>query len=148
MCNVSTNRGQLDLEMSFSTGKDVMNLVEELVQNLYAHIRLNWRMREIDGQLGPTPVTARPDIASEGNAEHRIEQYPSLNTSSEEQGDSRVPFLRITYDEAMSLYGSDKPDLRIPNQVGCARRIGLNQTYSTTHRSTASTASFPPLSNL
>jgi aspartyl-tRNA synthetase len=59
---------QLDLEMSFASGEQVMQCVEELVRSL-------WReLLAID--------------------------LPS-------------PFGRLTYREAMSRYGSDKPDLRL-----------------------------------
>lgn len=63
---------QLDLEMSFVTREDIMELVEELVA-----------------------------------------------TVSEETAGVRLPrpFVRLTYEEAMERYGSDKPDLRFGLEI-------------------------------
>lgn len=67
---------QVDLEMAFASGEDVMRVVENVVRRL-------WRER-----LG-------------------IKNLPES-------------FARMTYQEAMSKYGSDKPDLRFGSHI---RRI-------------------------
>ncbi|KAJ9643904.1 aspartate--tRNA ligase msd1 [Coniosporium apollinis] len=68
---------QLDLEMAFAKGEDVMQTIEALLRRLWAEM-LN--------------VTTLPS-----------------------------PFSRMTYQDAMSKYGSDKPDLRLGAEI---MRIG------------------------
>lgn len=84
-----------------------MTLIEKLVWNLYEYIKHEWRVRDVDGQPCPTLHTPEGDTETQS--------YPSINT--QELDDSSRLFPRITYQEAMSLYGSDKPDLRVPNKV-------------------------------
>jgi aspartyl-tRNA synthetase len=64
---------QLDLEMSFATGRDVMDVVEGLIRRLW-HTMLK-------EELSATPFTIMP------------------------------------YDDAMAVYGSDKPDTRLGMEV-------------------------------
>ncbi|KAL2004889.1 hypothetical protein VTN00DRAFT_3162 [Thermoascus crustaceus] len=64
---------QLDLEMSFATGEDVMTTIEGVVRRLWSSL-----MKE------PAPSG---------------------------------PFKRMSYQEAMSRYGSDKPDTRIGMEI-------------------------------
>ena len=63
---------QLDLEMSFASGSDVMEQVASLIHTLW---------RDLLGF------------------------------------DLQLPFQKITYITAMTLYGSDKPDLRLPTRL-------------------------------
>ncbi|KAI4722580.1 hypothetical protein E4T48_01085 [Aureobasidium sp. EXF-10727] len=63
---------QVDLEMSFATGEDVMNTVESVVKTLWKKL---------------------------------------LNISHDE------PFPRLSYEDAMSTYGSDKPDVRLGSKI-------------------------------
>lgn len=64
---------QLDLEMSFVTQEDILNLTEELTVRL-------------------------------------VEAHSTKRLGSR-------PFTRLTYDEALALYGTDKPDLRYGMQI-------------------------------
>ncbi|KAG9245879.1 tRNA synthetases class II-domain-containing protein [Calycina marina] len=76
---------QIDLEMAWSDGEDVMERVEKFIENLWEH------------------------FAKAGAVIHRaLEQ---------------LPFPRLTYNEAMSFYGSDKPDLRIRGKIHPIKEI-------------------------
>jgi len=114
---------QLDLEMSFAKGQDVMRLVESLIHEVYDIMRGLWQTRQVNGALCPTK-------RSDGMTD--ADEYPAIEAE----------FPRTTYHEAMSLHGSDKPDLRIPNKV----RTSIRQyTYNTTdndRRSNGSTTSY------
>ncbi|KAI5290115.1 hypothetical protein KEM54_002410 [Ascosphaera aggregata] len=64
---------QLDMEMSFATGEDVMQTMERTVKQVWS-------------KAMPVPLP-------------------------------ETPFPRITYEEAMSKYGSDKPDIRLGMEI-------------------------------
>lgn len=82
---------QLDLEMAFARGEDVMGAVERLVKRLWK------KAEELDSNI---------------------------------KSFSNSPFPRMTYTEAMSMHGVDKPDLRIKNLVRTlTRRPQLRANY-------------------
>lgn len=76
---VHLQESQIDLEMAWADGEDVMQRVEQFMKAL-------WREFAEPGAVISSPL---PDSA----------------------------FPRMTYDEAMSKHGSDKPDLRIKDLV-------------------------------
>ncbi len=54
-----------------------------------------------------------------------------------------IPFPRITYDEAMRKFGSDKPDCRLPGLVGCSARIFRPSLGCNADRSRSTVGRFP-----
>ncbi|KAH8598360.1 putative aspartyl-tRNA synthetase [Bisporella sp. PMI_857] len=70
---------QIDLEMAWSDGEDVMQRVEQLIKHVWTYF-------------------SRPGT---------IVEHPLPSTA----------FVRMTYNKAMSDYGSDKPDLRIKGRI-------------------------------
>ena len=76
---------QIDLEMSFIEIPDIINLIEELLKNIFKK---------------------------------------ATNV------DIKTPFLRMTYHDAMSKYGSDKPDLRFGFELVDVSSVMKNSEFS------------------
>ncbi|POS86421.1 hypothetical protein EPUL_001397, partial [Erysiphe pulchra] len=74
---------QIDLEISFADGEQIMNIVESLIKKIYIQFA-----DQISSKLVP-----------------------------QDNVDKTIVFPRISYHAAMSRYGSDKPDLRIPGSI-------------------------------
>jgi aspartyl-tRNA synthetase len=102
------------MEMSFASSSDVRNTVESIIRGVFQYLRGNSFPRQIDRKQFLRP-------------EHLAKRFGELAVRDDDDGKScwpqfptRIP--RIRYDSAMRLYGSDKPDMRIPGSVGPLQR--------------------------
>ncbi|KAI0443259.1 tRNA synthetases class II-domain-containing protein [Xylaria telfairii] len=89
---------QLDLEMAFSTGNDVMRVVEDLLLSLDAFLQKEYTVTEIKRAQHLTRRGTGHDIATPD-----VPPFSLL----------KHPIRRMTYEEAMLQHGTDKPDLRM-----------------------------------
>lgn len=76
---------QIDLEMSFVSSEDIMNLMEEMVAEILNKVF---------------------------------------------QKEVKLPFRKMTYDEAMTKYGTDRPDLRFKLEIVDVTEIGLKSDFA------------------
>ncbi|KAF9876727.1 tRNA synthetase class II [Colletotrichum karsti] len=105
---------QLDMEKSFATGETIMKDVEYIVGQAWQAMREQYVMEVGEDSFAPIRKASLEnweqsvqDSAKDGATAPIYQEYPAIST----------PFLRMKYTDCMDQYGSDKPDLRIPNRI-------------------------------
>ncbi|KAI0187917.1 aspartyl-tRNA synthetase-like protein [Xylaria flabelliformis] len=97
---------QLDMEMAFSTGREVMSTIDSLLSSLDAYLSQTYAVTEINGVRHPRRV------------HEAAQDSPRFSLNKE-----HIP--RMTYQYAMQRHGIDKPDLRIQSsQVSLISQMG------------------------
>ncbi|KAI1094029.1 tRNA synthetases class II-domain-containing protein [Rostrohypoxylon terebratum] len=104
---------QLDLEMAFASGRDVMDIVSRLMSNLFDDLNNGWKIVEINGVRHPVRIL-KVDLESNKSSLRSSTSGSTVDPAepiNRWQKLGKIPM--ITYADAMSKYGTDKPDPRI-----------------------------------
>ncbi|MBE7494199.1 MAG: aspartate--tRNA ligase [Verrucomicrobiaceae bacterium] len=99
---------QIDIEASFVTKEDIISLVEGLLFQMFV-------------EAAKVPIgTGAPKQAhflDIGMAQRADEFIKDTDWETSMKSKIPLPFPRLTYQEAMDRYGSDKPDTRYGNEI-------------------------------
>ncbi|KAI1761284.1 tRNA synthetases class II-domain-containing protein [Hypoxylon sp. FL1150] len=124
---------QLDMEMAFATGMQMIPLIKKIVRSVYTDIHRNFLLREdADGVRRPVKISPQRE-APTGVRRMNIDTAPEEAKPTKGEGSRYVfaPFRSMKYEAAMRDFGSDKPDLRI--QLPYVSSVSFVDEYPASH---------------
>ncbi|KAF3069733.1 Aspartate-tRNA ligase, mitochondrial [Daldinia childiae] len=112
---------QLDIEMAFANGSDVMKIISNLLDKIFLFLSEKWSPTEINGIQHPVYVGADQTLAKGQKNKKNKSEEEEEDGKEPEAGDGITRYSRteykdirfMTYSQVMKHFGIDKPDMRI-----------------------------------